>query len=605
MITLGQGEARKAEAGGALRGPTQPLPLHATMAEALRAAAGHPSGVTFVDLREREEHLPWAEVALRAARAAGALACAGVHPGDRVAIVLRTEPAFLDAFLGAAVLGAVPVPLYPPVRLGRLAEWIAATARMIEVSGACLVVSGGASARLLGEAVARARPPLGWLASERLLAAEPPRAGQAALPDDLALVQFSSGSTVDPKPVALTHRALTAQIAALVALVRPTPADVLVSWLPLYHDMGLIGCLLGALSYPGPLVLLPPEHFLARPSLWPRAIARHRGTISAAPSFGYAYAAERAPEAELAGLDLSSWRIALDGAEPVSPLVLRRFAERFGPHGLDPRALLPVYGLSEAALAVTFCPPRWPLRTVRADARRLAAEGRLAPGEREIASVGVPVPGVEVEVRGASGEVLPEGRVGRIHVRSPSLMREYLGQEAATAAALRGGWLDTGDLGFAVDGELYVHGRAKDVVVVRGANHAPEEFEGCLGGIAGLRPGCAVALGRPGESGEEGLWILAERGAGAPQGDDERLLEAVRRAVTEASGIAPAGVRILSPGTLPRTSSGKLRRGEARRRLEAGELHPPERPGVLRLLGRAARSTLALARLRSGEREGG
>ncbi len=586
-----------------MRGLTAPPSLHATVAEALRAAAGHGSGVTFLDLRERETALSWADVARRAGEAAGALARAGVAPGDRVAIVLRTEPSFLDAFLGASLRGAVPVPLYPPVRLGRLEEWTAATARMMEVAGASLVVSGGSSARLLGEAVARARPRLGWLAAERLTGGRP-APPHSSHPEDLALVQFSSGSTVDPKPVALTHRALTAQIAALVALVRPTPADVLVSWLPLYHDMGLIGCLLGALSYPGPLVLLPPEHFLARPALWLRAIARHRGTISAAPSFGFSYAAERAPAAEVSGLDLSSWRIALDGAEPVSPLVLRRFAERFQPHGLDPRALLPVYGLSEAALAVTFCPPRWPLRTVRADAGLLAAEGRVAPGDREIASVGVPVPGVEVEVRGSRGEPLTAGRLGRIHVRSPSLMREYLGQEAATEAALRDGWLDTGDLGFEEGGELFVHGRAKDLVVVRGANHAPEEFEGCLEGLPGLRAGCAVAIGQPGASGEEGLWILAERSGDATEEAGAALGEAVRRAVTERSGISPAEVRILPPGTLPRTSSGKMRRGEARRRLEAGALLPPERLGALSLLGRAARSALALARLRSEERRG-
>jgi len=584
-----------------VRGPPAPPPLHATVGQALQAAAGHGSGVTFLDLRERETALSWAEVARRAGEAAGALARAGVAPGDRVAIVLRTEPAFLDALLGASLRGAVPVPLYPPVRLGRLPEWTQATARMIEVSGASLVVSGGSSARLLGEAVARARPRLGWLAAEKLTGGGPPAAAHAAHPEELALVQFSSGSTVDPKPVALTHRALTAQIAALVALVRPTPADVLVSWLPLYHDMGLIGCLLGALSYPGPLVLLPPEHFLARPALWLRAIARHRGTISAAPSFGYSYAAERAPAAELAGLDLSSWRIALDGAEPISALALRRFAERLQPYGLDPRALLPVYGLSEAALAVTFCPPRWPPRTIRADARLLAAEGRLAPGDREIASVGVPVPGVEVEVRGERGEPLPPGRLGRIQVRSPSLMREYLGQRAATAAALRDGWLETGDLGFEEGGELFVHGRAKDLVVVRGANHAPEEFEGCLEGLGGLRPGCAVAIGQPGPSGEEGLWILAERAGDAGAEAEAGLRQAVRRAVTERSGISPAEVRILAPGTLPRTSSGKMRRGEARRRLEAGALLPPERPGALWLLARAARSAVSLARRRSRE----
>jgi acyl-CoA synthetase (AMP-forming)/AMP-acid ligase II len=405
--------------------------------------------------------------------------------------------------------------------------------------------------------------------------------------------------------VALTHRALGAQVASLTALVRPTPADALVSWLPLYHDMGLIGCLLGAASYPGPLVLLPPEHFLARPALWLRAIARHRGTISAAPSFAFAYCADRIRDEELAGCDLSPWRIALDGAEPVSAPALRRFAARFAPFGLDPRALMPVYGLSEAALAVTFSPPRWPPRTARVDARRLAVDGEVAEGGREVASVGVPVPGVEIEIRGRGGAVLPEGRLGRIFVRSPSLMREYLGQPEATAAALPGGWLDTGDLGFAREGELHVHGRAKDAVVVHGANRAPEEFEACLEGLPGLRPGCAVALGVAGDDGEEGLVLLAERARTASPAGDAGLSEAVRRAVTERTGVAPREVRVLAPGTLPRTSSGKLRRGEARRRLAAGALSPPARASTLGLARDLARSALALARARRAGGGGG
>jgi acyl-CoA synthetase (AMP-forming)/AMP-acid ligase II len=587
-----------------VRGPPAPGPRHPTASAALEAAAGHPSGVTFVDLREREERLSWGEVARRARCAAGALAAAGLRPGDRVAIVLRTEPLFLDAFFGALAAGAVPVPLYPPVRLGRLEEWIASTARMIGAAGARLLVSGGAARRLLGEVAVRARPELGWLAAEELARGggrDPARRS----PDDLALVQFSSGSTVDPKPVALTHRALGAQVASLTALVRPSAADALVSWLPLYHDMGLIGCLLGAVSYPGPLVLIPPEHFLARPSLWLRAIARHRGTISAAPSFAFAYCADRIRDADLQGCDLSSWRLALDGAEPVSAPALRRFALRFAPFGLDPRALMPVYGLSEAALAVTFCPPRSPPRTASLDPRRLALDGRVAPGGREVASVGVPLPGVEVEVRGRGGAALPEGRLGRIFVRSPSLMREYLGQPEATAAALEGGWLDTGDLGFALEGELFVHGRAKDAVVVHGANRAPEEFEACLEGLPGLRPGCAVALGLPGDGGAERLVLLAERSRGTSPAGDAALQEAVRRAVTERTGVAPGEVRVLAPGTLPRTSSGKLRRGEARRRLEAGALTPPERLGALGLAREVARSALALARARRAGGGGG
>jgi acyl-CoA synthetase (AMP-forming)/AMP-acid ligase II len=468
---------------------------------------------------------------------------------------------------------------------------------MIAVSGARVVVSSGATRRLAGGAVAAARPALGLVDAGDLLGRD--RVALDPGPAELGLVQFSSGSTVEPKPVALSHRALAAQIDALVAATSPGPDDVLVSWLPLYHDMGLLGGLLAAMSYPGPLVLVPPEHFLARPALWLRAIARHRGTLSAAPSFAYAYAADRVRDEDLQGLSLASWRLALDGAEPVSAEAMRRFAARFRPFGLDPAALLPVYGLSEAALAVTFAPRGGPLEGRRVDAARLARDGLVVPGGREVVSVGAPLPGVEVAVRGERGEDLPEGRLGRIHVRGPSLMEGYLGNPDATARALAGGWLDTGDLGFVLGGQLHVHGRAKDVVVVRGANHAPEEFEAALSGVPGLRPGCAVAVGTSTGGGGEGVVLLAER----PHGDgepDAALAERVRRAVLERTGIEPGAVRILAAGTLPRTSSGKLRRGEALRRLEAGTLAPPRRVTALGLAIDLARGALASVRARRG-----
>jgi fatty-acyl-CoA synthase len=580
-----------------LRGPPQPPPRFRTLAQALKAAARHESGVTFVDLSEREAFHPWAEVRARAERAAANLVHLGVRRGDRVGIVLRTEPAFLDAFFGAWLARAVPVPLYPPVRLGRMDEYLASTARMLQVSGARIVVSAGGTRRLLGQAVERARPELGCVDAAEL-AALPARIAGEPGPDDLALVQFSSGSTVDPKPVALTHGALQAMTDALLAATRPTERDVLVSWLPLYHDMGLIGCLLAAMSYPGPLVLIPPEHFLARPALWLRAIGRHRGTISAAPSFAYAYAADRARDQDLERVSLATWRLALDGAEPVSAEALRRFATRFEGHGFDPAALVPVYGLSEAALAVTFASPGAPLAGLRLDPARLARDGEVAPGPREVMSVGAPVPGVEVAVRDAAGEVVPEGRLGRIHVRGPALMRGYLGDPEATARAVRDGWLDTGDLGFVWGGNLHVHGRAKDVVIVRGANHAPEEFEAPLLRVPGLRPGCAVAAGfTPDGSDAEALLVLAERAREVAE-DDAALEAAARRAVLEATGIAPHTVRILAPGSLPRTSSGKLRRQEALRRFLDGTLAPPRSVNPLRLALDAARSQLAYARAR-------
>ena len=587
-----------------LRGPPLPPPRWPTLVHAFAHAAGDPSGITFVGLDERETFLPWGEVYDRAARTGAALAALGIAPGDRVAIVLRTEPAFLDAFLGAWWCGAVPVPLYPPVRLGRMDEWLAATARMLEVSGARIVVSGGGTRRLLGGAIERARPELGCVDADRLRACAgdgPPAPARLPAPGELALVQFSSGSTVDPKAVALTHGALRAMADALVVATAPDRRrDALVSWLPLYHDMGLIGCLLGPATYPGPLVLVAPEHFLARPALWPRAVARHGGSISAAPSFAYAYVADRVRPADLAGLSLARWRLALDGAEPVSGEAMRRFAALLAPHGFDPGALVPVYGLSEAALAVTFARPGGGLEGRRVDPVRLARDGEVAPGDREVMSVGTPVAGVEVAVRarGPGSPLAGEGRLGRIFVRGPALMRGYLGDPGATARALADGWLDTGDLGFVAGGALYVHGRAKDVVIVRGANHAPEEFEVPLARVPGLRPGCAVAVGVEVDGRGEALVVLAERARGAAE--DGGLAAEVRRTVLEATGVEPHEVHLLAPGTLPRTSSGKLRRGEALRRLQAGALRPPQKVGALRLAAMAARSGLAYARARRG-----
>jgi fatty-acyl-CoA synthase len=579
-----------------LVGSTQPPPRHASIMEALRRAAEHPSGLTFVDATESEETLLWSEVRRRARATAGALRRLGVRPADRVAIVLPTSPDFMDAFFGTLLAGAVPVPLYPPVRLGRLEEYHRTTARMVQLSGAVVVLTDGLVGRLLGEAVAASRPRLGCHRVKTLREAGEVPLEHPVAPDALAAVQFSSGSTVDPKPVALSHANVMAQVETIRALM-PVREDVRplgVSWLPLYHDMGLIGCLVSAVAYPGPLVLLRPEQFLARPALWLRALSRHRGTVSAAPNFAYALCVRRIRDEELEGVDLSCWALALNGAESISAEVARRFVERFGPYGFDARALVPAYGLAEASLAVTFAPSRAVLRTVAVDATALAADGRVRHGDRTLVSVGPPVPGAEVEIRDETGAVVPIGTVGRIHVRGPSVMVGYLGQPEATRAALVDGWLDTGDLGFVAGGELVVCGRAKDIIVLRGANHVPQEFEEALEGLEGVRAGCAVALGATpaGAEGEE-LVMLVELALGARLDLGDR----VRTRVLERTGIRPYSVELLVPGTLPRTSSGKLRRREALRRWQTGTLSPPRKVRWLGLAGAMVRSAVAFARV--------
>jgi fatty-acyl-CoA synthase len=539
-----------------LTGGRAVAPRHPTIQAALENAARSRLGLTFLDAQERETLLSFAELYERAQRAAGGLREMGVSPGDRIAIILPTGADFMDAFFGAVLAGAIPVPLYPPLRLGRMDEFHRRTARMLRACGARLVLSDAPISRLLGVAVAEARPPLGL---RRVQLARPLIA--PASPDDLLLIQFSSGTTLDPKPVALTHANVLANVAAIETIVPEDDAQAGVSWLPLYHDMGLIGCLLLAVDRPGPLTLIPPEVFLARPAIWLRAISRKRATISVAPNFAYGLCLRRVRDRDLDGLDLSSWQFALNGAEPVAPAVLRRFADRFARYGFDARALMPVYGLSEASLAVTFTPAGRGPRSI-------------AHGARELASVGAPLPGVEVDVRD-----------GRIFVRGPSVMREYFGNRAATDATLRDGWLDTGDLGFLQDGELFVSGRAKDVVILRGSNHAPQEFEEALDGVKGVRPGCAAAVGIPTAEGEE-LALLVETDGAADA-------EQIRARVTERTGIRPHEVHLLAPGTLPRTSSGKLRRGEALRQLQSGELRPPDRVTLLHLAKETARSLLA------------
>ena len=412
-----------------------------------------------------------------------------------------------------------------------------------------------------------------------------------AHPDALALVQFSSGSTVDPKAVALTHRQLLAQCAVLHALMHEQPGNTRVgaSWLPLYHDMGLIGCLLSAVYHPGRLVLIAPEHFLAKPALWLRAIARHRAFISPAPNFAYSLCARRVRDKDLAGVDLSCWRFALNGAEPVLATTIDEFVTRFAPYGFDPRAAIPVYGLSEAALAVTASPPG-------RVARRRQCEGR------EVVAVGPPVPGVDIAIRDDAGHAVADGFEGRIFVRGPSVMAGYFADPVATAHVLHHGWLDTGDLGFVEDRQLYVSGRAKDVIIIRGANRMPQEFEEPLLDVDGVRAGCVVAVGEQfANEGGEGLLILAERAQGTVRSDDE-ITQAIGTRLADRTGIRPSHVALLAAGALPRTSSGKLRRAEALRRFRDDGLRPGKRVNLLTMSGVMLQSALAYRRFKRARR---
>ncbi len=574
------------------------MPLE-TLNELLERAAGFPkTGLRLVDRRERVQWAGWDDIHRSATEVAGGLQALGVEPGQRVALIYPTGRDFFDAFFGILLAGAVPVPLYPPVRLGRLDEYHLRTAAMLRAAGARLVLADRRVRRLLGRTINGARPPLGCLTLRGLPSADasPVPVG----PSDLGLVQFSSGTTVDPKPVALSQRALMAHIRALNSFWPEGDGEAIsgVSWLPLYHDMGLIGCVFPALERPAVLTLLGPEVFVVRPAVWLRTLSRYRAPISVAPNFAYGLCVDKIRDEELEGVDLSAWRIALNGAEPVAPAVLRAFQERFAHWGFRPEALTPVYGLSEATLAVTFSALDQPFRSERFDRDRLAGDGRaeLDTGGVELVSVGRPLPGIEVEIRESSGR-MPDGDIGRVLVRGPSLMDGYLDRPEATARALRDGWLDTGDLGFLHDGELFLTGRAKDVVILRGRNYLPVEIEHAVESVDGFRRGCAVAASwLPEGAPTERLLLFVEHRQDASPSAIAEMPAACSEAVLAATQLKPDEILVLEPGTLPRTSSGKLRRQEALKRHLAGELLPPERVTPLLITTAMAGSAIAYAR---------
>ena len=565
------------------------------------------TGLRLLDRFEAECWLEWREIRDRAARVAGGLREIGIARGDRVALIFPTNAGFFEGFFGILLAGAAPVPLYPPVRLGRLDEFAGRTAAMLRAVGARLVLADPVVRRLLGPALECYWPVLGCRTVAGLPEADP--VAISVDPGDLALVQFSSGTTMDPKPVALSHRAVVAQTACLNSFWpgeegRPESG---VSWLPLYHDMGLIGCVFPALERPATLTLIPPELFVSRPAVWLRIISRYRATLSPAPNFAYGLCVDRIRDGEMEGVDLSSWRVALNGAEPVAPRVLRAFQERFSAWGFRPEALTPVYGLSEASLAVTFSELGRGFTSRCFDRDTLATEAVAveAPGGVEIVSVGRPLPGFALRIVDDEGRDLGSGRIGRVLVRGPSLMEGYLGRPEETAETMRDGWLDTGDLGFRINGNLYLTGRAKDVLILRGRNHSPVEVEHAVDAVVGVRTGCAVAVSFLPEGAEgEALVLLVEAQQQATASQHREIADGIAREVRAAAGLDPDHVELLEPGTLPRTSSGKLRRNEALRRWRAGELTPPAPVTILRLAGAVARSSLAMARARRSHRRG-
>ena len=543
---------------------------------------------------EDERRITYGELWQRAGVVAAGLRAEGVTPGASIALMLRTELDFFPAFFGVLRAGAVPVPVYPPARPGRLEEYAARQVKILDNAQARLLITFPEIERVAGLLRPHVRSLAGVTTLARLpVVGAPPRPDVVA--DEPALIQYTSGSTGDPKGVLLTHANLLANIRALGVALAVRPDDVCVSWLPLYHDMGLIGLWLGALYHGVPAVIMPPLAFLARPARWLRALSVHGGTISAAPNFAFDLCVRRVTDQELEGVDLGRWRLAMNGSEAVSVETIERFTRRFAAHGFRAEAMCPVYGLAESSVGLTLTPPgRGPhVDRVQREGfeRRRRAEPAAAGDAPAIAfvSCGVPLPGHDVRVVNASGVEVPERTEGRVEFRGPSVTAGYFRNPAATAAVLHGGWMDSGDLGYRAVGELYVTGRRKDMIIKAGRNLYPQEVEALVGDVPGVRKGCVAAFGVADvAAGTERLVVVAETRASTSQARAQ-LQAAVRERVVDVLGLPPDAVVMAAPGSVLKTSSGKIRRSATREAWLRGDLGRRRSPlgQRLRLLARA------------------
>jgi 1-acyl-sn-glycerol-3-phosphate acyltransferase len=551
--------------------------------------------------------LTFGEIWSRGLRVAAGLAERGVEPGDRVALILPTSAEFFTTFIGILAAGCVPVPLYPPVRLNDLPAYLERELHILHSAGARVLVTDRQLLQV-GKLLKDRVPSLIAVASAELEQSEPISGVARVAPDDLALIQYSSGSTGDPKGVALSHRSLIANARAIGVGLSFSPRDIPVSWLPLYHDMGLIGTWLSPFLHGMQVAMLSPLQFLTRPERWLWAIHRYRGSISPAPNFAYDLCCRKIRDEDIEGLDLSSWRAAMNGSEPVRVETVERFCTRFARYGFRREAMMPVYGLAETSVALAFSPVLRGPRFDRIDADRFAREGRAVPTSGDgpalvFASCGRPLVGHELRVldtSGATDEEVPERTQGRVVFRGPSSMSGYFGRPDATAAIRRGDWIDSGDLGYLADGELFVTGRSKDLIIKAGRKYHPQDIEAAIQSVEGIRKGCIVAFDIPDPATGEAIVVLAE--THEPEEAHPALIQAVTAAVQWQIGAPPDRVSLLRPGSLPKTSSGKLRRRQARTLYLEGAFDAPSTKARQRIAlagmiaGSALRRGTALAR---------
>jgi len=524
------------------------------------------------------EVITYAELEAGAEKVASALQQRELKPAEPVAIMLPSGADYFFSFFGILIAGGIPVPIYPPARLSQLEDHMRRHALILDNCRASILITVP-EAKHVAQLLKSLVPNLQQIVSTSELKASSAKAMFPTLrAQDIAFLQYTSGSTGNPKGVVLTHANLLANIRSMGEVVDAGSEDVFVSWLPLYHDMGLIGAWLGSLYYAALFVVMSPLDFLARPERWLWAIHRYRGTLSASPNFGYEYSMHRLKDADLTGLDLGSWRAAFNGAEAVSPETLEQFCKRFSLFGFHEKAMMPVYGLAESTVGLAFTPlqrgaciDRIQRDTFSRSGVAIAAKEDDSNALRFVSS-GLPLPGHQIRVVDPAGHELPERREGRLEFRGPSSTSGYYRDAEKTQTLFDGEWLDTEDLAYIANGELYVTGRIKDIIIRAGRNIYPDELEKVVGNVPGIRKGCvAVFASMDQKTQTEKLVVMAETRSDDP--DEHHTLRSEINALSvDLTGIPPDEIVLAPPGSVLKTSSGKIRRSASRERFEKGTI---------------------------------
>ena len=582
------------------QGQSSALPLAAAPQAGMGAAAAPHAAETLVDVLNghAETHpdrphirfyadegegdvITYGELKRGAERIAGGLLERNLQPGEAVILMLPTSPEYFFSFFGVMLAGGIPVPTYPPARPNQVEEHLR---RHVGIANNCraAVMITIPEAKRFGQLLKlQAEGLRDVVTAEELMASAVRSPGRRPGPQDIAFLQYTSGSTGAPKGVVLTHANLLANVRAMGAALQVTADDVFVSWLPLYHDMGLIGAWFGNLYHASLLVIMSPLSFLARPERWLRAIHRYRATLSGGPNFAYDLCLRRIDERTIEELDLSSWRVAINGAEPVSPETVDGFIQRFKVRGFRPETMMPCFGLAECSVGLAFPPQGRPPLIDRIQRGKFMRSGVATPadpadaGALRIVACGQPLPGHQIRVVDAVGRELPDRQEGRLQFRGPSATSGYYRNPEATRALFDGRWLNSGDLAYIVAGDVFITGRTKDLIIRAGRNISPAELEEAIGELPGVQKGNVAVFGSHDPvQGTERLVVLAETRA-SKQRPPEQLRSDINGIVTDLIGAPPDDIVLAPPRSVLKTSSGKIRRAACRELYEAGRIGQP------------------------------